>query len=187
MSTLKVDTIQKTNGSAPTLNDLSISHAGTVVGFAYKWVYNAGFTTTSSSLVDVTAADLSGNTRGDDRKWYIDYTPKFSDSVLVWEADMTVNDNDNAAYFRFEIVDANNSDAIWTATQADGNASFISAGGYARDDTNTYYNHHVRAANVSGTTSTMRLQLQVLVTAGTFSMDWSNSDHKTITVTEYKQ
>jgi len=187
MSTIRVDTVQKEDGSVPTLNDLSINHLGSVVGFAYKWVYNAGFSTTSSSLVDVTAADLSGNTRGNDRKWYIDYTPKFSDSVLVWETDMTVNDSDNAGYFRFEIADANNSNAIWTATQADGNASYISAGGYNRDDTGTYYNHHVRASNVSGTTSTMRLQLQVLVTAGTFTMDWSNSDHRTITVTEYKQ
>ena len=31
MSTLKVDTIQKTNGSAPTLADLSISHAGSAL------------------------------------------------------------------------------------------------------------------------------------------------------------
>ena len=31
MSTLQVDTIQKTNGSAPTLADLSISHAGSVL------------------------------------------------------------------------------------------------------------------------------------------------------------
>ena len=31
MSTIKVNTIQKTNGSAPTLADLSISHAGSVL------------------------------------------------------------------------------------------------------------------------------------------------------------
>ena len=186
-STLKVDTIQKTNGSAPTLNDLSISHAGTVVGFASKNVMNCGFSTTSSSLVDVTAADVSGNTRGDDRKWYVDYTPKFSDSILVWETDMMLNDTNNSGYFRFAIVDANNSNAIWDITQPNGNASYISAGGWARDDEGVWYNHHIRASNVSGTTNTMRLQLRALITAGTLSNDWSASDHKVITVTEYKQ
>jgi len=187
MSTLRVNTVQKEDGSAPTLNDLSISHAGTVVGFASKNAMNCGFNTTSTSLVDVTAADVSGNTRTDDRKWYVDYTPKFSDSILVWETDMIINDNNNAAYFRFAIVDANNSNAVWSIAQPNGSAGYISAGGYNTDDTGMWYNHHIRASNVSGTTSAMRLQLQVLITAGTFDNDWSQSDFKAITVTEYKQ
>jgi len=184
---LQVTNVKKLDGSAPTLADLSISHAGTVVGFAKKNVMNCGFSTTSSSLVDVTAADVSGNTRTNDRKWYIDYTPKFSDSILVWETDMFLNDNNNGGYFRFAIVDANNSNAIWDEAQPTGNPSYISAGGYNRDDEGVWYNHHIRGCNVSGTTNTMRLQLRVLITSGTFDNDWSQSDHRVITVTEYKQ
>jgi len=187
MSTLRVDTVQKEDGSVPTLNDLSINHLGSVVGFAKKNVMNCGFNTTSSSLVDVTAADVGGNTRTNDRKWYIDYTPKFSDSILVWETDMHVNDTSNGGYFRFAIVDANNSNAIWDEAQPNGNQSYISAGGYNRDDEGVWYNHHIRGCNVSGTTNTMRLQLRVLITSGTFDNDWSASDHRVITVTEYKQ
>ena len=54
MSTLKVDTIQKTNGSAPTLSDLSISHAGSILQTRFTQtsteVSVAGTTWTDSGL-----------------------------------------------------------------------------------------------------------------------------------------
>ena len=68
MSTLKVDTIQKTNGSAPTLDDLSINHAGSIVQ-----VVNANCSTevasTSSSYI---SAEIS-----------VAITPKFSPSKIL--------------------------------------------------------------------------------------------------------
>ena len=67
MSTLKVDTIQKTNGSAPTLNDLSISHAGSIVQVVQTRT-DSGISTASTSYV-TTGLTLA-------------ITPKFSTSKL---------------------------------------------------------------------------------------------------------
>ena len=172
MSTLKVDTIQKTNGSAPTLNDLSISHAGSAVNFVYRNIESSGFTTTSSSYVDVT-----GDTTA--REWYVDITPKFNDSIIVFETTMIIRVTDTAAYYRFRVVDSNNSDNVLTGTS-------IAAGHY-QVASDIHNDQPIRAAFVSGTTSAMRLQLQVLTTGGTFNASWSDNDIRAITATEFKQ
>ena len=172
MSTLKVDTIQKTNGSAPTLNDLSISHAGSAVNFVYRNIESTGFTTTSTSYVDVT-----GDTTA--REWYVDITPKFNDSIIVFETTMIIRVTDTAAYYRFRVVDSNNSDNVLTGTS-------IAAGNY-QVASDIHSDQPIRAAFVSGTTNAMRLQLQVLTTGGTFNADWSSNDIRAITATEFKQ
>ena len=67
MSTLKVDTIQTTGGAAPTLNDLSISHAGSIVQVVQTSL-DSGISTTSTSYVTTGLA--------------LAITPKFSTSKL---------------------------------------------------------------------------------------------------------
>lgn len=172
MSTLKVDTIQKTNGSAPTLADLSISHAGSAINFAYRNIESTGFTTTSNSYVDVT-----GDTTA--REWYVDITPKFNDSIIVLETTMLIRVTDTAAYYRFRVVDSNNSDNVLTGTS-------IAAGHY-QVASDIHNDQPIRTAFVSGTTNTMRLQLQVLTTGGTFNATWSSNDIRAITAMEFKQ
>lgn len=73
---LKVDTIQKNDGSVPSLSDLGINTTGTVVGFQYAtWTNNVGTNNyTSTSYVDITGTDIT-------------YTPKGIGNriVIVWQ------------------------------------------------------------------------------------------------------
>ena len=70
-SILKVATIQKTNGSAPTLADLSISHAGSVLQ-----------TITSSTATQVSTAETNYATPID-TGLAATITPKFSSSKIL--------------------------------------------------------------------------------------------------------
>jgi hypothetical protein len=67
-SVLKVATIQKTNGSAPTLADLSISHVGSIVQVAH---YQANATLSNQS----TSATATS--------YHVAMTPKFANSKMV--------------------------------------------------------------------------------------------------------
>lgn len=180
MSKLQVETISHTNNtSALTIDSsgnvtapVSIGNVGSVVNFSYRNLENVNFTTTSSSYVDVT-----GNTTA--REWYVDITPKFNDSIIVLETTMMIRVTDTASYYRFRVVDSNNSDNVLTGTS-------IAAGNY-QVASDIMSDNPIRTAFVSGTTNSMRLQLQVLTTGGTFSTDWSSNDIRAITATEFKQ
>ena len=180
MSKLQVETISHTNNtSALTIDSsgnvtapVSIGNVGSVVNFSYRNVESNGFTTTSSSYTDVT-----GDTTA--REWYVDITPKFNDSIIVFETTMIIRVTDTAAYYRFRVVDSNNSDNVLTGTS-------IAAGNY-QVASDIHNDQPIRAAFVSGTTNAMRLQLQVLTTGGTFNATWSSSDIRAITATEFKQ
>ena len=84
MSTLKVDTIQKTNGSAPTLSDLSISHAGSIL--------QTRFTQTST---EVTVAGTTWTDSG----LSLAITPKATSSTILVVAGccFDVETSDNAS------------------------------------------------------------------------------------------
>jgi len=70
-SILKVATIQKTNGSAPTLADLSISHAGSIIQ-----------TVSATSSTGVTVGGGSNGTWTNVNPT-IDITPKFASSKIL--------------------------------------------------------------------------------------------------------
>jgi len=69
MSTLKVDTIQKTNGSAPTAKDLSLNISGNVLNYYHMTYATAHSQYTSSTYTD------TGLT--------LDVTPTASNSKLI--------------------------------------------------------------------------------------------------------
>ena len=72
-SIIKVDTIQKPDGTAPTLEDLSIDKAGTPIGSAYKY---------QNSLISLTAVDTWVDVTGSS----FTYTPKEVGSLILLEA-----------------------------------------------------------------------------------------------------
>ena len=142
--------------------------AGSVVQVQYRAIPANGFSTTSSTMVDVT-------------NWYVDITPKFSNSILVWQAILPVNSNLAAGYARFRIVDGLNSNTQWNSNSYIGGAGFNA-------NTTQYIETPLLHANTSGTTSPMRLQLQLLVaTGGTIDMIWSGGDNRIVMVQEIAQ
>jgi len=85
-SILKVATIQKTNGSAPTLADLSISHAGSVIQVVH------GHTTTQ---VSATSTSLSSPI---DSGLAATITPKFSSSKILVCIDASLRGDGGTAW-----------------------------------------------------------------------------------------
>ena len=162
MSTLYVDTInEKTSGNG-------VQIPGHVVQVQYRAVANNGFSTTSASMVDVT-------------NWYVDITPKFSNSILVWQTTITLLLDNLAAYGRFRIVDSNNSDTQWSSNSYMGSSSFY-------QPTAGMIDYPFLHANTAGTTNSMRLQFQAQVNSGgTLSNSWSGGDNRIIMVTEIAQ
>ena len=162
MSTLYVDTItEKTSGNG-------VQIPGHVVQVQYRAVANNGFTTTSSSMTDIT-------------NWYVDITPKFSNSILVWQTTITLLLDNLAAYGRFRIVDSNNSDTQWSSNSYMGSSSFY-------QPTAGMIDYPFLHANTAGTTNSMRLQFQAQVNSGgTLSNSWSGGDNRIVMVTEIAQ
>jgi len=169
MSTLSVDTIQgKTTAGTVAMP------SGSIVQVVQREVGNNSFSTTNNATyTDVT-------------NFYVDITPKFSDSIIIFEAEVIGNVNNSATHADFRVVNSNNSDAlIHTGSST---ATF----GYYNTMTNNYEEIPIRAVDANcGTTSTMRLQLQVALGnnsggSHTFNINWTSSNIKTITATEIK-
>ena len=138
--------------------------SGSVLQAQYKKITTNVFSTTSTSMVDWTGA-------------YVDITPKFSNSILIWQASLVMNSNSSGDYARFIIVDALNSDTQWSSNTYMGYYGYYSG-------TSEYNDVPLIHANTAGTTNPMRLQLQTLVTGGTLQDNWSGADDRTIIVTE---
>ena len=162
MSTLYVDTInEKTSGNG-------VQIPGHVVQVQYRAVANSGFSTTSSSMVDLT-------------NWYVDITPKFSNSILVWQTSFSCNNTTAGSYERYRIVDGLNSNTRWSTNTYMGMSNYYT-------NTNEWDELLLFHTNTAGTTNTMRLQLQIQVdSGGTFSNGWSGSDNRIVMVTEIAQ
>lgn len=169
MSTLKVDTIQ-----GKTTSGTVAMPAGMVVQIAQREVANSFFSTTNNySFTDVT-------------NFYVDITPKFNDSIIIFEAEVVGNVNSSSTHADFRVVNSNDSDAvIHTGTLT---ATF----GYYNTMTTNFEEIPIRAVDANcGTTSTMRLQLQTALGnnsggSNTFTINWGANTIKTITATEIK-
>ena len=99
----------------------------------------------------------------------------------MWQCTQTFNLNDENGYARFRIVDSNNSDAVWSSNTYMGSAAYY-------QPTTTYIDYPIFHINTAGSTSGMRLQLQVLIeSGGTLTNNWSNLDARTIMAMEIAQ
>ena len=162
MSTLFVDTInEKTSGNG-------IAIPGHVVQVKYRTIANTGISTTATSFTDCT-------------NMYVDITPKSSSNLIAWQCTQTFGLNDQDGYARFRIVDSNDNDAVWSSN------TYIASAAYYQPTT-TYMDYPIFHINTAGSTSAMRLQLQVKIfSGGTLTNNWSESDDRTIMVMEISQ
>lgn len=181
MGTLTVQTLQAPTSGAnankviiPSGHTLDAS-AGTIAPSVGQIVQvqrneysnNMGNSTSSSSIA------VSGV--------YVDITPVYNDSLLVWDTAFYCQLNDTDGHLRYVLKDTNNSD-----TKLHSN-TYCAASNYQLL-TSTWENVSIRASGVSGTTSTMRLQLFFQIVAGaTVDFGWSSGDQRVVTVMEIKQ
>ena len=160
-STLFVDAIE------PNLSS-GVHIAGHVIQVQSRKVTNTGYTSTTATMVDIT-------------NFYVDITPKYSNSLLHFSANLHASTSVSLGYARFRIVDTNNGSTLWNTN------TYCGAMGY-NSSVNEMHNLTMTHTKAAGTTNTMRLQVQVKVDGGgNWSLSWSGSDDLNITLMEIAQ
>lgn len=176
MSTLFVNNLNTASGTSIALAsgktlDASAGtltpSAGQIVQYQNRNSITNGFTTSSSTFVDLT-------------DYYVDITPTSATNLLRFHATIWhLPTGTSSAYSRYQIVDSNNSDTKWNEL------NFVGSAGYLHTGWENLTICHTRTA---GTTNTMRLQIQVRVTGGgTMNMNWSSNERRGIEVMEIAQ
>ena len=161
-SIINVDQIDEaTSGSG-------VKIPGHVVQVKYRNVINNNFSSSSSDFTDIS-------------NWYVDITPKSSSNIIVVQTTITMNINDQDGYARMRIVDSNNSDTQWSTNVRMGSAAYYQS-------TSVWLDYPYFHINTAGTTNAMRLQFQAaVISGGTLSNQWSNSDDRMIMAMEVAQ
>ena len=149
---------------------------GSIVQSKIKYTNNTTWTTNNASWTSV--GPVSGQ---------VDYTmkfsPKLSNSILVFETDMTTMLNDDDGYARFRVIDTNHPDG----TEVFHSNTFCAASHY-KISTDDWINTHICTKGPVQHMGEHNLVLQVYVyNGGTLSFSWSGSDYRTVKVTEIKQ
>ena len=106
-------------------------------------------------------------------------TPKFSNSKILFEANLTTRINDSDGHARWQVYDSTNSRALHSNT-------YCGASHYYAQDT-AYIDALIRCVGTAVNTNAMTLAIRVQVNSGgTLDFGWSGSDNRLITVTEIK-
>ena len=141
---------------------------GHVVQVKYRNIINNNFSSTSSDFTDID-------------NWYVDITPKSSSNIIVVQTTITMNLNDQDGYGRMRIVDSNNSDTKWSTNVRMGSAAYYQS-------TSVWLDYPYFHINTAGTTNAMRLQFQAaVISGGTLTNNWSNSDDRIVMAMEIAQ
>jgi len=177
-SIIKADNISTVSGSGNITIPTGVKIIGTdqasfvapkqMIQYEHRLANNTGYSSTSASMTDIT-------------NFYVDITPKYSTSLLLFECTLDSKSTTAAAYARYRLVDSNNSDTVVHTNTYIGQSNYWAG-------TSEWLTTSLRTVFVAGTTSTMRLQLQMqLNSGGTFEMNWSGSDQRVLQVTEIAQ
>ena len=106
-------------------------------------------------------------------------TPKFSNSKIIFETNITTRLNDEDGHARWQIYDTTNSRTFHNNSYCNGTHYYIGV--------NSYIDTLIRCVGTAVNTNPMTLAVRVKVTSGgTLSFSWSGSDNRLITMTEIK-
>ena len=106
-------------------------------------------------------------------------TPRFSNSKIIFETNITCNLNDTDGHSRWQIYDATNSRVFH-------NNNYIASGHY-NSNSNEYQDVIIRCVGTAVNTNAMTLAVRVQINSGgTLNFGWSGSDDRLITMTEIK-
>ena len=106
-------------------------------------------------------------------------TPRFSNSKIIFETNITCNINDTDGHSRWQIYDATNARVFH-------NNTYCAAGHYNSNSTE-YQDVIIRCVGNAVNTNAMTLAVRVRVNSGgTLNFGWSGSDDRLITMTEIK-
>ena len=106
-------------------------------------------------------------------------TPKFSNSKIIYDTQITCNVNDDDGHTRWQVYDNTNSRIFHNNTYC--------AGGHFGFNTNAYPTIHIRCLGTAVNTNAMTLVVKVQVNSGgTLNFGWSGTGNRLVTMTEIK-
>ena len=106
-------------------------------------------------------------------------TPRFSNSKIIYDTQITCNVNDDDGHTRWQVYDATNARVFHNNTYC--------AGGHFGFNTNSYPTVHIRCLGTAVNTNAMTLAVKVVVNSGgTLNFSWSGSGNRLVTMTEIK-
>ena len=106
-------------------------------------------------------------------------TPRFSNSKIIYDTQITCNVNDDDGHTRWQIYDATNSRVFH-------NNTYCAAGHYNSNSTE-YQDVIIRCIGNAVNTNAMTLAVRVQINSGgTLNFGWSGSDDRLITMPEIK-
>ena len=109
----------------------------------------------------------------------VDITPKYANSLLIFETDLNCALDDSDGHSIWDVYDATNS--RYFSSNDGGSAGHYGAG------TSHYVSQHIKIKGAALNTNAMQLRLRVLVrSGGTLNSSWS-SDSRFASVTEIAQ
>lgn len=149
---------------------------GSIVQSKIKYTNNATWTTSAASWTSVGPV-------GGQVDFTMKITPKFQNSILVFECDMLTNLNDDDGYVRYRLVDMNHPNGTTVF-----HSNTYCAGAHYLVSTDDWINTHICTKGPVQHMGEHNLVLQAIVhSGGTLSFSWSGSDYRTVKVTEIKQ
>ena len=160
-STLTVDTIV----GATTAGTVKMP-AGNIIQSEFVYCTSDVVIDTSATFTDVPGASVT-------------ITPKFSNSKIIFETQITCRINDSDGHSRWQIYDNTNSRVFHNNTYC--------AGGHFHFPDTSYPTVHIRSLGTAVNTNPMTLEVRVVVfSGGTLNTSWSGSGNRIITLTEIK-
>jgi hypothetical protein len=132
--------------------------------------------TFQNTYTGTTFADITSTSYVDYGPIFLNITPKFADSKLIFQTNVNARMNTDNQLTNFQLYDSTNS----TALMSEGISHHYFA------PTNAYPSLTLYLFGTSGGTSTRKIQVRVKVSGGTLNTDYSNQP-RLMTLTEIKQ
>ena len=122
-------------------------------------------------------ADISSTSYVDYGDMFLNITPKFSDSKLIFQTNINARVDSAGGYTLYQLYDSTNSVSLMDAGMSH----------FYNHTTNAYPNTEIFMYGTSGGTTTRKIQVRVkLVSSGTLNSDY-RGEPRLMTLTEVKQ
>ena len=138
--------------------------SGSVCQVVYGWAIQNNATINAGSASPIDNYNLS-------------FTPKFPNSICIYETTITGQTSSNDAYTQFYLVDTVSNVNLQSN-------SYIAATGYTHND---WKDIPIRSAFVPTHTNAMTIRLYAQAFTGNFASNWSSGASRLMTVTEIAQ
>ena len=149
---------------------------GSIVQSKIKYTHNTTWGSSNASWTDVGPVSSQVD-------FTMKFTPKFYNSILVFETDMTTMLNDDDGYARFRLVDKNHPSGTTVLHE-----NTYCAASHYKISTDDWIETHICTKGPVKHMGEHNLVLQVYIyNGGSLSFSWSGSDYRTVRVTEIKQ